>query len=114
MHVAGVLNGNAHVIHIHGHHFQVLKVGWPEYNGTTKFLHANTPDIECSDYMCNVLHWTNASWYGGNIPGIIPQGAPEKDSVIVPAGGYVIVRFKADNPGNLRSCFQSMYLLMLK
>ena len=35
------------------------------------------------------------------VPGIVTQGAPLKDSIAVPVGGYVVIRFKADNPGEL-------------
>ncbi|CAH1789304.1 unnamed protein product, partial [Owenia fusiformis] len=96
----GVLNGNSHPIHIHGHSFQVIKVGWPQYNNMTgKYLHQNS-DFECPSGLCHDdTRWRNSSWYNGNIPGIVNQGAPRKDTVLVPAGGYVVVRFKADNPG---------------
>ena len=37
----------------------------------------------------------------GNVPGTITNGAPYKDSINVPAGGYVVIRLIADNPGKL-------------
>ena len=60
------------------------------------------PDIECQSSnpdRCTNPTWRDPSWLGGNVPDIKTQNPPEKDTVIVPAGGYVVVRFKADNPG---------------
>ena len=59
----------------------------------------NIPDVECDDKLCNKARWADPSWEGGNLPGIITHGAPLKDTVFVPAGGYIVVRFLADNPG---------------
>ena len=57
-------------------------------------------DIQCdSNALCNKAKWADSSWEDGNVPGIISHGALLKDSVIVPAGGYVVIRFLADNPG---------------
>ncbi|KAH9508127.1 fatty-acyl coenzyme A oxidase [Bulinus truncatus] len=97
--------GWAHPIHLHGHSFHVLKMGYPKYNDKTgKFLQENldvdcrgNPDRELS--FCNSATWANHSWGGNNIPGLQLQSPPVKDTIIVPTGGYVIVRFKADNPG---------------
>ncbi|KAH9508128.1 Laccase-6 [Bulinus truncatus] len=97
--------GWAHPIHLHGHSFHVLKMGYPKYDDKTgKFLQENldvdcrgNPDRELS--FCNSATWVNHSWGGNNIPGLQLQWPPVKDTIIVPTGGYVIVRFKADNPG---------------
>ena len=57
-------------------------------------------DIQCdSNALCNKARWADSSWEGGDVPGIISHGAPLKDSVTIPAGGYVVIRFLADNPG---------------
>ena len=56
-------------------------------------------DIECkNEGHCD----TNVGWrardnrpnFGSGI-----QEPPQKDTVIVPVGGYVVIRFRADNPG---------------
>ena len=60
-------------------------------------------DIECEDTLCNKARWADPSWADGHIPDIITQGAPLKDTVFVPAGGYIVIRFLADNPGTDRS-----------
>ena len=46
--------------------------------------------------------WSNSSWSDGDIPDIISKGAPLKDTITVPIGGYVVTRFKADNPGETK------------
>ena len=51
--------------------------------------------------LCNEAEWSDPSWDEGNIPDIITHGAPLKDTVLVPAGGYVVIRFMADNPGTI-------------
>ena len=98
------MTGTTHPIHLHGHQFEVVKVGYPIYNDTGLFL-ANTPDIDCDSLengpFCSRPRWTNPAWEGGNIPGALPHSPPRKDTIIVPAGGYVVVRLKADNPGTV-------------
>ena len=43
---------------------------------------------------------TNVGWKDGRTNfGSGIQEPPEKDTVIVPVGGYVVIRFRADNPG---------------
>jgi len=38
---------SAHPIHLHGHSFFVLKVGFPTYNRTTGFRYCETADLDC-------------------------------------------------------------------
>ncbi|XP_078313230.1 uncharacterized protein LOC111129818 isoform X3 [Crassostrea virginica] len=95
--------GWSHPIHLHGHYFFVMKMGFGNYDATTaKFLSA-TDDIEClgSKYYCNSAQWSNRTWTNSanSIPGLQLDNPPEKDTIIVPTGGYVIIRFKANNPG---------------
>lgn len=94
---------------MHGYQFQVLKIGWPVYDSKTGRITANSPDIDCSSSpgKCYRPMWSDPSWENGNIPGLTKEGAIEKDTVMVPAGGYVVVRFKADNPGKIS---QNVYL----
>ncbi|XP_064643031.1 uncharacterized protein LOC135497216 [Lineus longissimus] len=97
--------GWAHPIHLHGHSFYVVKMGYGRFNKTTgKFL-ADNLDIDCrgnpdrEKSYCNAATWANHTWSGDNIPGINLERPPVKDTVIVPSGAYVVLRFKADNPG---------------
>nr|XP_011415330.1 laccase-4 [Crassostrea gigas] len=95
--------GWSHPIHLHGHYFYVMKMGFGSYNQASgKFL-TSTTDIECigSRNYCNSARWANITWKnaGNSIPGLRLDYPPEKDTIIIPTGGYVIIRFKANNPG---------------
>ncbi|XP_074657288.1 uncharacterized protein LOC141910494 [Tubulanus polymorphus] len=90
---------SSHPIHMHGHHFSVVKVGLPKLNSTGQFAGEND-DIVCDeDNYCNRPRWRNPKWGGNNIPGLNLNDPPSKDTVLIPRGGYVIIRFKSDNPG---------------
>ncbi|XP_062608275.1 uncharacterized protein LOC134270113 [Saccostrea cucullata] len=101
----GVGRGWAHPVHMHGHSFYVLKMGYPDYNQTTGQFIADNADINCrggvpaNKSFCNEATWSDQSWLNGNVPGLELQNPPRKDTIIVPSGGYVVVRIKADNPG---------------
>ena len=88
--------GTAHPIHLHGHHYFVMNIGYPTYypNGT---IDDRNPDITC-DSQCN----SNQIWTDGNPPLSLCEATNTcvmKDTVIVPAGGYVRVRFPRNNWG---------------
>ncbi|KAJ3032504.1 hypothetical protein HDV00_007442 [Rhizophlyctis rosea] len=68
-----------HPIHVHGHSFSILAQGWS--SNYTSLLNS-TPSID--PY---------------NPPNINVATAPLKDTVIVPAGGWTLIQFTADNPG---------------
>ena len=103
--VARRLNDFSHPIHLHGHSFHVLHIGHGEYDETGK-LSGNSPDVNCGGgVFCRKPNWAN-----GTMPEAVKQAAAglngrirntiiQKDTVIVPAGGYVVVAFQADNPG---------------
>ncbi|KAK6186504.1 hypothetical protein SNE40_008533 [Patella caerulea] len=97
--------GWAHPIHMHGHSFYVVKMGYGSYNETTGKIIGDNLDIDCrggkerSMSFCNNATWSNSTWFGGNVPGLELMNPPRKDTIIVPSGGYVVVRIKADNPG---------------
>ena len=94
----------SHPAHLHGHSFYVVHIG-----------HGNTPDgvltdnareVVCDqdDFLC-----LSPRWEGGNQPDFLRQYSDDgmtfrrntirKDTVIVPAGGYVVIAFRANNPG---------------
>ena len=97
--------GWSHPIHLHGHSFYVMKMGFAEYNNQTAKLLPNRGqeqiDLVCNDgkNFCTAAEWRNTSWSNGNNPTLNWNNPPQKDTIIVPTGGYVIIRFKADNPG---------------
>ena len=93
----GPQSGNflfAHPIHLHGHYFHVVKMGFGDYkNGKLK---AANSDIDCGgDKLCTNPRWSTNSEFKGTID---PK-APLKDTLLIPAGGYAVVYFKADSPG---------------
>ena len=90
----------SHPIHLHGHSFFVIHVEHGNYsNGVLKQA---SQDIECTNRYCLEPQWRDGaqpdfSRYITN--GKLNDMAIRKDTVIVPAGGYVVIAFKADNPG---------------
>jgi len=95
--------GWSHPVHMHGHSFYLLKMGYPTYDPSTGQLTADNPDIDCGGdpniNFCNDAVWARPEWRGGNIPGLNLKNPPRKDTVIVPTGGYVVLRIRSDNPG---------------
>ena len=110
---------NAHPIHLHGHTFHVVKVGYPDYDKTTGFIKktidngkeisVHNRDIACDDKQlcansndpdCNPYRCTKPRWSGGTPSMSLDTQTIRKDTVMVPAGGYVVINFKSDNPGH--------------
>ena len=94
----------SHPIHMHGHTFEVLKMGFPTFNENGTLIPSN--DILCSpihlnkDSQCNDATWRNSSWMDyRNIPGISLLDPVRKDTIVVPYGGYSVIRIWATNPG---------------
>ncbi|KAK3101843.1 hypothetical protein FSP39_006762 [Pinctada imbricata] len=96
----GVGRGWSHPIHLHGHSFYLLKIGFGNYRSDASF-ESETTDLRCSGtkQFCNSMSWANPTWTGNSVEGININNPILKDTVIVPSGGYVVIRFKADNPG---------------
>jgi FtsP/CotA-like multicopper oxidase with cupredoxin domain len=92
-------NNFSHPIHLHGHTFYVVAVQHGEYNTSGK-LNANNPDVSCDGETCHNPRWTDNTLppYLQDRIRVGPKSI-RKDTVIVPAGGYVVVAFLADNPG---------------
>ena len=90
--------GTSHPVHLHGHHYFVLDIGYPTYfpNGT---IESPNPNIVCAEPSCS----TSVIWSNNNTPPPSPcmetNTCPMKDTVIVPVGGYVRVRFPRNNWG---------------
>jgi FtsP/CotA-like multicopper oxidase with cupredoxin domain len=87
-----------HVVHLHGHYFRVVHVGFGNCTAGA-FGNCIHEDIHCGDdQVCD----SHVTWAGGSRPSKLNYSnsyAPFKDSVYVPSGAYVVVRFAADNPG---------------
>ena len=89
----------AHPVHLHGHYFHVVKMGFGDYeNGR---LTAANSDIDCGgDKLCTNPSWKpNSEFKTQTNENTIDPKAPLKDTLLIPAGGYAVVYFKADNPG---------------
>ncbi|CAJ0580091.1 unnamed protein product, partial [Mesorhabditis spiculigera] len=99
----------AHPIHIHGHHVNIMKMGWPKTNSTGQVVGMNE-DLNCSAPFvnvngdkvlnyCNNLEWANKTWLNGAVPGMNTVDPPLRDTFVLPVGGYVVLRYRAINPG---------------
>ncbi|XP_066921710.1 uncharacterized protein [Clytia hemisphaerica] len=88
-----------HPIHLHGHSFHVLKVGFGEYNSSSKLYKSPNKDIHCATEYCNQPVWSNQSFGGDDIPEMRFDRPIQKDTLMVPVGAYAVIRFKTNNPG---------------
>ena len=107
---ASVPYGAPHPIHVHGHDFYVIKQGYPMYNENGRYEIAND-DIECinsANQACQNHFITvtgnnsfnqSVRWKNNTGPHIQSKNYARKDTVIVPFGGYTIIRFEVNNPG---------------
>lgn len=91
------LSGNNvhHVMHIHGHSVRVVKIGYPVFDNATGTIIDRNKDINCdwkNDKKCINPYWTNP-------PDLNLDSPPLKDTFVVPAMGYTVVRFETNNPG---------------
>ncbi|KAF7635237.1 hypothetical protein Mgra_00005352 [Meloidogyne graminicola] len=98
--IAVSAGGMPHPFHIHGHKFVILRMGFAEQyfdNGILKGLNKN---LEClgKTKRCAEMKWSNKSWEEGEIPEL-NLNPVFRDTVIVPAKGFVVLRFRATNPG---------------
>ena len=98
----GNLTTGSHPIHVHGHTFDVMKMGFPTFH-TNGSMIQNT-DIVCEkgvrneESYCSNASWRNRTW-NDVIPGLNEGNHVRKDTVVVPLGGYTVIIFKASNPG---------------
>lgn len=89
------LDAFAHPFHMHGYHFRVIQVGFPDY-GSDGLINAFNNNIHCEDDACNIGK-LKSSWIRPDPPS--NGGFPVKDTIEVPVGGYVVIEFDATNPG---------------
>lgn len=82
-----------HPIHLHGHSFWVKKIVYPNYN----------EDGSVGDVADDIIvpHYGPGKWKDETGPRIdnVNTTTVRKDVIIVPAGGYVVVDIKVQNPG---------------
>lgn len=86
--------GFSHPMHLHGHQFHVVDVGYGSYYDANATLRERSQDIDCVDDLCSTPTWRGA-------PPVfsISENTLRKDTVIVPGGGYVVIQFRTNNPG---------------
>ena len=108
-----------HPIHLHGHSFFVLEIGFPDYSNTTGLKVCHNDSLDCfipagvercryaglppaqRDYSCNNPEWRSGMEpVFGNPSSKIDPYTIRKDTVTIPVGGYVVIQFLADNPGH--------------
>ena len=103
-------DGASHPIHLHGHHFYVIKQGYPMYyeNGTFAITNddiecINSTNQTCPKYFVTEQDQSEANqmlqWRDNMGPDIQSRNFARKGTVIVPFGGYTIIRFEVSNPG---------------
>ncbi|KAF6033174.1 hypothetical protein EB796_008520 [Bugula neritina] len=102
-----VLKFFIHTWHMHGYRFAVLKVAYPpKDNSTGLIMSTYNREINCSNDFCNDAHWAN-----DNIGQFDVDRPPLKDTVMIPNGGYAVVRIYTDNPGYwMAHCHQTEHL----
>ena len=84
-----------HPMHIHGHRFAVVAHGFATYDSQTGAKLGNNPAIRCDSEVCRNPSWNQQP----PVTDFHLDNPPLKDTVIVPPGGYVVLRLRADNPG---------------
>ena len=92
-----------HPIHMHGHNFEILAMGFADQTVTsTTALHkkvSQSINDPTSPFACDNPPSCSRINRRQNIK-IVPNPNPtRKDTIAVPAGGYVWIRLLADNPG---------------
>ena len=86
--------GFSHPMHLHGHQFHVVDIGYGSYYDANATLRQRRQDIDCVDDLCSTPRWR------GTPPTFdISDKTVRKDTVIVPGGGYVVIQFRSNNPG---------------
>ena len=86
--------GFSHPMHLHGHHFHVVEVGYGSYYSNNGSLKSRNNDISCGDAHCS-----NPEWNTSMQTFSINKKTVKKDTIIVPGGGYVVFHFRSNNPG---------------
>ena len=85
----------AHPIHLHGHSFYILDVG---FDATSRYPCERERE---GDKSCRPVPTFQKKTVMGtyNTNGLIKDNFILKDTVVVPGGGYVVIAFQANNPG---------------
>ena len=90
----GTVSKAHHPVHLHGHSFFVLKQGFGVLDNQTNIIKSLNDDIVCNNRPCSRSQWKRDITKELNF-----RNPPLKDTVVIPAQGYTVVRFRNDNPG---------------
>ena len=99
----GLERKGSHPFHIHGHSVHIMGFGYGEYSDEKGFLGGSSLDLTCTDdgndtetiddNRCPNPRFRSPKTFP------IDRLTVRKDTFIVPAGGYVVVQFRSNNPG---------------
>jgi hypothetical protein len=85
-----------HIIHLHGHSFALMTMGYAELDDVTGRWTRHNQDIQCyseNPDICTKARWTNQR------PALNKDNQPIKNDVLLPSRGYAVIRFRTNNPG---------------
>ena len=89
----------SHPVHLHGHSFHVAAIGYGKYDPMSGEISSSSDELVCSNGSSNTFcikpQWRNES----EVNFTVNDRSVRKDTVILPAGGYVVMQFISDNPG---------------
>ena len=89
-----------HPIHLHGHSFYVLKMDYGDYTEADGTKLIKNWSIDCGNTaFCVQPTWRKDSWKYGNVPDLNVKNPPRKDTLMIPAGAYAVIRVRSNNPG---------------
>ena len=104
-----------HSLHIHGHSVHVLKFGYGEYSSENGSLLGSSRDLTCTkdgdDFnTLDKIRCPNPRFRYSNMSFSLDKFTVRKDTFILPAGGYVVVQFRSNNPGYwFFQCYIELY-----
>ena len=84
-----------HPMHLHGYRFALIAQGLASYNDYSGMKESDNQTIQCESAYCRTPKWNSKH----PMPKFHLTNPPLKDTVLVPPGGFVVVRLRANNPG---------------
>ncbi|CAF1097119.1 unnamed protein product [Rotaria sordida] len=81
-----------HPLHLHGSYFHIVELGLAQLNSTTGQIKTDNPNVYCNEHAQCSCTKANGACEKNNMRLV-------KDTVQLPKGGYMRVRFRATNPG---------------
>ncbi|CAF2651789.1 unnamed protein product [Rotaria sp. Silwood2] len=81
-----------HPLHLHGSYFHIVELGLAQLNSTTGQIKANNLNVYCNEHAQCSYTKANSACKKNNMRLV-------KDTLQLPKGGYMRIRFRATNPG---------------